>query len=271
MNNKFFNEIVIFEERCCLGEGCQISENGSHYAWVDINKKKVFIFTVSSKTVEVFNLESTPSAILELTSSYALILDDIGLLILNFEDNTLERDKIFIEYSQDETLRANDGLKIGQDIVFGTMKYEPSQKSGIIYLFKDGCLDVIDHIGIPNTFIMINDKILISDSLEKVSYIYDIRTKSKQIWHDFSNTNMTPDGGCIGPNNNIFICLWGDGSIGEFSSKGTLLKKHMVSVEYPTNCIFTVDNKLLVTSANQNKDNDYKKMHSNCGRTLILS
>mgnify|MGYP007000405872 len=50
-----------------------------------------------------------------------------------------------------------------------------------------------------------------------------------------------------------------------------LLKKHMVSVEYPTNCIFTVDNKLLVTSANQNKDKDYKKMHSNCGRTLILS
>ena len=216
-------------------------------------------------------MNSIPSAILKLTDSFAYILDDIGVLKLILKNGLAERIKIFQEYSNNKELRANDGVMVGNNIYWGTMNHQPSHKTGSIFSLVNEELKEIDKVGIPNTFIPLKDKILISDSYEQKTYIYDIKMETKSIWHDFSNTNMVPDGGCMGLNQHIYICLWGAGAIGEFTLSGEIIKVHNMSCKNPTNCIFTSDNKLLVTSANQDNKKNVRKKHINCGKTFILS
>lgn len=263
------NYRVISREPCQLGEGCIVSDCKKFVCWVDINTNSFFLHSLKDSKTTKTNLKSKASSVIYLSNEYADFLDDSGVSKLIFSSQEQIRINSFDEIYESESLRANDGALINGAIYFGTMKYVPEKLSGSLYMYKNEILRNSDKIGIPNTFIAIDDGIIISDSMEKKIFLYDYELENKKLWCDLSSSHMTPDGGCIGKNNNIFISMWGAGCIGEFNLAGDLLKTHKTPVENPTNCA-SLENNLLVTSAKIETKTNHDSSYKLNGHTFIL-
>lgn len=234
--------------KCDLGEGCQISTCGQNLAWVDIIKQQVFIYNINAQTNQVFDLTSVPSAIFSFVGDKVTLLDDAGIIILCITDGSVTRDVLVNELDNNILLRGNDGVLCDGVFYFGTMQFSPEPNTGQLYKVANKQVEPFGSIGIPNTFIPTQSGILISDSLTQIIYLYTYDTLHKTLWCDLSQTNMVPDGGCIGPNGNIFICMWGAGLVAELDDAGKIITTHPVPVKNPTNCL-TVSDRLFVTSA----------------------
>ena len=240
-----------------LGEGLIVSSCGKFIAYVDIIEKRfILLNSLYQKLVDV-QLATTPSSIFELHSDHAVLLDDKGLLKLTF--STLQAARIFRvdPLASNDYQRGNDGALLNGEFWFGSMGFEPSSKSGELFVIRKGKVEKIDCIGIPNTFVEIDGKVLVSDSLEQVIYAYDCLSFERTVWADFSNTPKIPDGGFRSSTGNVLIAMWGDQSLVEFTPGGKILREFRLPVLNPTNCCEWMG-KLVVTSAQVDLPHSYK-------------
>jgi len=254
-----------------LGEGVYYSKQNNLAAWVDILKKKIYYHDFKLNKTKTHKSKNYPSCILEINNANLTFLDSEGISILNIFNNLSHQQIRINEIANHNNIRGNDGISFEKKIFFGSMEYEPKDnQSGGIYAFENKKIIKIDNVGIPNTFIVFNNKILISDSYEKTIYQYDLKNYKKKVWLDLSRQSLTPDGGCLSRFNTVIICMWGSGLINEYCLEGNLLNSYSVPVKNPTNCCFIANNKLLVTSASVDCDErDYKKWPLS-GKTIIL-
>lgn len=250
-----------------LGEGCYFSPKFNLISWVDINTRKIYLTNLSGQEPCVYDLNYSPSAIFEVTSEYATILDDIGILRFYFKNQSSERLYEATFLSENQSFRGNDGILIDGVYYFGTMEFEPKLNSGGLYSLSNYEIQQFDNISIPNTFIPLNNGLLISDSMTQQIYHYEFGTFTKTLWCDLSSTSMTPDGGCIDSEGRIFICMWGASCIAEFDLAGVIVRTIPVPVQNPTNCCF-VNDKLLVTSASIEINPENETLEN--GHTFLL-
>jgi L-arabinonolactonase len=160
-----------------------------------------------------------------------------------------------------ESFRANDGgISPDGHFWFGTMQWEPTGFLGGIYsISPDG--ELRDHniaIGIPNTFCWSNDGkfLYISDSFNKVISAYSevkgsAATPHREILHDFSSFEYTPDGGAMSSDDCLYNALWSGGSLAVIGSQGEMLSQLSVPALQATSCCFGGPNyqHLFITSA----------------------
>ena len=188
-----FPEITVLDSTSRkLGEGLTVSSCGDFLAYVDIIKRSFILLNRPGEKLLEVQLDTTPSSIFELTRKSALLLDDVGILRLDFSPFQVSRVMSIEPLASDQQQRGNDGALIRGEYWFGSMGVEPSAKSGVLYVIRDGQVKLIDQIGIPNTFVELDDKVLISDSLEQVIYAYDFETFEKSAWADLSGSKRRP-------------------------------------------------------------------------------
>ena len=98
---------------------------------------------------------------------------------------------------------------------------------------------------------------LISDSLEQVIYKFTFsndysKVISRETWVEHSSDNITPDGGCMDCNGNIYIAIWDGFCINKYDIDGKLLGKISLDVPRPTNCKLSTDESVLyITTASE--------------------
>lgn len=256
-----------------LGEGLFFDESSGYLYWVDILGNKIYQFSINDKKLEnSFDIPLSPSSILDLNNNRLKYTNKLGVAQLNLTNGRIEQ---LIDISHDTQLfRSNDGVKLKDGtFVFGTMGYQPDKKFGIIYKTnKVNSIDVFElGIHIPNTFIELEDEILISDSYKKITYSYpkDLNNKPK-IWADFSKESFTPDGGVLTEDGRIFIAMWGGAKIIELSIDGKIVQNINLPVLQPTNCIFASDNWLYVTSAKEGLTENQLAEYPLSGKTIKI-
>lgn len=160
-----------------------------------------------------------------------------------------------------ESLRANDGgISPDGHFWFGTMQWDPTDCLGGIYSISPAG-ELRDHniaIGIPNTFCWSNDGefLYISDSFNKVISAYDqikerTATPDREILHDFSSFECTPDGGAMSSDGHLYNALWNGSRLAVIDSEGEILSQLPVPALQTTSCCFGGPNyqHLFVTSA----------------------
>lgn len=258
---------IIHDLKCSLGEGCQVSPCQNYAAWVDIVKQNVYVYNSFTMKVSEYHLDSVPSAILHFSNSKLTLLDDKGIIQFDVDSKKTERINVFDEISSCNDLRGNDGIFFAGKYFFGTMQYSPGLNTGALYCFDGNELAEFDKISIPNTFIPLDNSLLISDSMTQQIYRYNLADFSKTLWCDLSGTDMTPDGGCISATGRIFIAMWGASCIVEFDQQGQQITKYPVPAQNPTNCCF-FSGKLLVTSANIDIVSGYEALQN--GQTFLI-
>ena len=239
---------IVDSVRRKLGEGVTASICGNYFAFVDILLRRFVLIDRNFEKVLDLRLSSVPSSIFELSGDHALILDDNGICRLDFLTKQTSDVSLIGDLASNPLMRGNDGAYINNVFWFGTMQFEPEPGTGGVYVFDGSSALKVDEIGIPNSFINLGHQVLISDSLEQVIYSFDSVNYEKSMWLDLRGTHLVPDGGILGQNGNVYICMWGDGSVFEFNRSGDIVRRHSVPVLYPTKCC-EFGGKLVVVSA----------------------
>lgn len=254
---------TLSSHKCNLGEGINISADGQSIAWVDIHKKNIFY--LSKKNETQLKIESTPSKVLCCEYDMITYLSHNGIFKHNFKNG--KTNKIYDLKLKSKFYRTNDAVYYNNDILFGTMHIHDNSLLGEVYILRNNELKSLDKMHIPNSFIVTNNKILISDSYKKIVYEYDFKFQNRYVWKDFSELDMIPDGGCFSPQGTIFICFWGSGKIIEFDTKGKMINMICTPCKNPTSCAI-YKNKLIFTSA---KTDTYHLNNNYNGKTFYTS
>ncbi len=250
--NVFYSEI-----KCQLGEGIYYDESTRKLLWLDISESLLFVSDLEYPlNVASFKLSLNPSTIFKVEWPNVYISDSEG--ILNFNCISLESNRILdlhLESSRGLDMRTNDGIMIKDKYFFGSMAKTPRPYEGQLFLYdeqKEQLSFSNFHISIPNTFIELDNCVLISDSFEQKIYKYfkSNLLVERQEWLDFSNSGMTPDGGCKSPSGEIYITMWGGGCVKSFDQDGNELFEFILPVPQPTNCVL-IEGSLYITTARE--------------------
>ena len=122
---------ILYEVKCSLGEGCQVSACQNHAAWVDIIKQNVYVYNGATKIVSEFRLDSLPSAIFNFSDSKLTILDDKGIIEFDIDSQETQRVHAFDEIAADKDLRGNDGIFFAGKFFFGSQVVEHHTDGGL--------------------------------------------------------------------------------------------------------------------------------------------
>ena len=261
---------ILNNEKSYLGEGLYVDNTNKVFFYVDITKKNVIKYNKSNR-FDYLDYPNIPSCIFSCNKNGITLLDDMGISFFNFENHS---NKLILDLSceiRDRGYRGNDGLYHNDSYFFGTMHKEDAKNNiGALYHFKNKKLVKFDEMHIPNSFILNDNNLLISDSFKKIIYSYDIVTLEKTLWADLSDINLVPDGGCISDDGRIFIALWGSSSIGEFDKNGSIVQIYQVPPFQPTNCKMFGNKKIIFTSATIGMNKDMMLLYPDSGKTFIM-
>ncbi|WP_456296412.1 SMP-30/gluconolactonase/LRE family protein [Vibrio sp. AK197] len=250
---------VISKERSLLGEGAYYHDESKRSFWVDIDRSNIHLYEFESGISRVMYVGDNPSSIIDVENETLLYIDRYGINEFDLTSETSQR--IFEHPNHDPSrFRANDGTKLKDNIyIYGTMCDYPESETGKIYIydkFKHEIYDLDLNIHIPNSFVILNDEVLISDSYKKIVYkvfVSSFHISNKTIWKDFSSYDFTPDGGCVSKSGLIYLALWDGGKIIILDSNSDYISSISLPFKRPTNCKFTLDGRLMITSALTNE------------------
>jgi sugar lactone lactonase YvrE len=270
------NDVFAFSS-CQLGEGIFFDEVNRLLYWLDISKSMIYRKSVDDRKqhFECFNVGNKPSVILAVKSNVIEFVDKHG--ICRFDINNKSTEIIFENITTSHTnFRANDGVTLSNGkIIFGTMNEIPHKSSGDIFVQRNNGLEVIQGLEffIPNTFIELNDAILISDSLTQKTYKIHLDFENPigiNLWKDFSDSQSTPDGGFLDKKGKCYIAMWGGACIDVFDKVGNHLRRIEVPVLQPTNCALVDERYLYITSAREGLTEDELLAYPMSGNVLVV-
>lgn len=208
----------------------------------------MFHYAFVTKRLRFFDVPLSPSAIFFVGSEHIDFLCEEGIARLDGARGAWQWLGRWPALVDDPSRRGNDGVRLGERYFFGTMEHTPTPGGGALYRVQDGELKKEGPIGIPNSFLPHPEGILISDSLEKKTYLYAMDLAERVLWRDFSEEEGTPDGGCVSDAGTFFLCLWGAGAVLELNARGEVLRRVAVPAKNPTKCALR-RGQLLLTSA----------------------
>ena len=270
MKNYDLNLNKIIECECSLGEGLFLNQKIA--AWVDIDRNNIYLYQ-KNKSMKLIS-KYKPSVIYEVKEDSIIYGSEIGIVMLNIHNSQEKIINSFEKTHDIKKYRSNDGCVFGEYKLLSFMhRNEPENNKGLIYLIKNGHLNLIDEdIYIPNSFIQLDkNNILISDSHMSKVFIFEFDDSgkfiSKDIWNE--SLNMTPDGGCT-VNDCIFITQWDKACITVYNLNGDIVQELDLPVIRPTNCKFDKTNsQLWVTSATNGLSIDKIKEYPKSGNTFV--
>lgn len=257
MIKKTSNYTIVEHPGNILGEGLHVCSTGIY--WLDIIEKKLFV-KLNEYNFQEFDLPEQASSIWKVDNQLIYLASESGICTFDLKANKWSVITSISEDDLSSSMRANDGAEIDDDCYFyGTMEKEPLGSNGSLYIATEQKIQkVYDGIGIPNSFIRINEfSFLVSDSLKGLIYSFTFNAKfnaivRQELWLDLSDSTYTPDGGCIDGKGNIYIVMWDGHCINKYDKSANLLSVLELPVSRPTNCKLSLDEKsLYVTSARE--------------------
>ena len=271
--------ICLWKLNSLLGEGVLwVREHNSIY-FVDIEKKTIHIFNLSSYKKKTININKSIGFLSHIKKYFFILGLSDELRILNIATN-----KIIKSYPIEKKFpknRINDGkTDLKGNLWFGTMhNSNDTIKSGSLYcLDKKFNLHKVDkNYYIPNGPCFLDNKIFFhTDSKKKIIYKMKINKKYKlQYKKKFINIgkkNNSPDGMTIDKTGNLWVCNFGGGCISVFNKKGKKIHEVEIPAKNVTNCTFggKLNNYLFVTTAKKGIRKEEQKKYNLSGSLFLI-
>lgn len=271
-------DIQIFaSSECVLGEGIYFDEEDRYIYWVDIIKSIIYRKNIESSdsSYEVFSSGASPSAVLSVSEGIVKFLDKTGICLLDTKSKkTTSLYKT--PYNDAQGYRANDATVLkDSSILYGTMYQEPNERKCSLYRVSLGGVDELKDLSfnIPNTFIELENEILISDSLEQrvfsIGKNFDQKIV-KKLWKDFSGSCHTPDGGCSDKHGNVYISMWDGYCVCVLDNNGKEINRINLPVPRPTNCVLVEERWLYITSAREGLTEEQLERYPLSGNVFVF-
>ena len=237
--------------KSALAEGLIVNEIERVFSWVDIQKKEIYLSDENFSLLYKYPYPYIPSNIFYCNLKKAIVLDDHGISEFFWQDQSI---KIIYKFGAGiipNNFRTNDGVMLSDNsFLFGTMhQHDHVKYTGSVWLLENNQMFRIHDIHIPNSFILLKDEVLITDSYQKIIYNYSNKLKKiASVWLNYSNYKGNPDGGFYSKNKYFYLTIWGASKIIKIDSKGNIISELILPINYPTNCK-EFKNKMIITSA----------------------
>ncbi|MEZ9630813.1 hypothetical protein BCT86_18300 [Vibrio breoganii] len=260
---------------CGLGEGILWHPERQQMFWIDIIERRL----LSLKGEEIVDtpLERTPSALGWVDKDSLLLADEVGLHLLDIEQQSL---KLVAGFEHDPlTYRSNDGrADPWGGFWISTMHRDAIEGEAAFYRYFQGKLTkVISNITIPNGCCFSADKQWVYFTNSPTAQIMRMKLDQDTGWPiaepelfiDHSENFREPDGAIVAANGDMISAHWGAGELVRYSSEGEIVERYPVPVKQATCPAFGGENldTLYVTSAKVGIEG----RSANEGKTLVLT
>jgi sugar lactone lactonase YvrE len=254
---------VIWKAKTFLGEGVLWVPSHKKVYFVDIKKKKIFIFNTLNNRKSIIKVNKEIGFLAHIRSNIFILGLKGELRIINL------RSKKIIKSIDIEKKKLNNRLNDGKvdpagRLWFGTMdNLERNIKNGSLY-----CLDRSFNLRkVDSNYIITNGPAFVSKNIfyhtdSRLKKVYKIRINNnykiinKKIFIRFSKNDGSPDGMTLDSQKNLWICHYGGSCISVYNKDGKKIHNVYFPTKNITNCVFggKRNSELFVTSAIKSKN-----------------
>lgn len=241
------NAKLVLDAKATLGEGSIWQPKENKLYWIDIEGKTLHIYDPVTNKDKQFPLGSRVGTVVPVKGGGALVALQSGIKKIDTKTGKLT----FIDNPLPDTvnLRFNDGKcdPSGRFWV-GTMALDSRRKGAVLYrMDSDKTIHMmLDSVTISNGIVWTADKktMYYNDTPTGTIQAFDYNDKTGAI----SNRRVViripkggggPDGMTIDADGNLWVALWGSGTVGKFDPHtGQLLQKVIVPAPNVSSCAF---------------------------------
>lgn len=237
---------LVLDTKSMLGEGSIWHPKENKLYWVDIEGKILHVYDPVSKQDKEFPVGSRIGTVVPVQGGGALIALQNGI---HFIDTKTGKLSFLLNPLPDTALRFNDGKcdPSGRFWV-GTLALDSRRRGAKLYRFdKDKSIHtMLDSVSISNGIVWTADKktMYYNDTPTGTVQGFDYNDKTGEI----SNKRVVvriprgsggPDGMTIDAEGNLWVALWGSGTVAKFNPlTGELLQKIKVPAPNVSSCAF---------------------------------
>jgi len=248
----------VWKSRAFLGEGVSWILDIKSVFFVDIIKKKIFIFNTKTNKKKILKVKKEIGFILPVQKNIFLqgLKSEIRI------ENLLTREAIISLSNIDSNYpnnRINDGkIDPAGRLWFGTMNHKGNGKIGSLYCLDNNLfLQKVDGNYLITNGPAFIDKFNFYHTDTRKKIIYKIRINKqlkiikKKIFIKFGKSDGSPDGMTTDINNNLWVCHYHGGKISVYNLKGRKIHEVKIPAKNITNCTFGGEkyNELFVSTA----------------------
>ena len=267
---------IVLRHQATLGEGALWNEKDQFLYWVDIMEQQVMIFDPATGDNRAISTGSDVGTVVQRESGGAMIAVRDGFASLDLETGAVE----MVAEQKVDGVRFNDGKCDPQGRFWaGTMAYDSTEGAGSLYLIDAdfSVRTMIESVSISNGLVWTSDR--------QTFYYIDSPTHQVQAFDyddvtgDISNHRIAieidgeeygaPDGMTIDSDDNIWVAMWGGGSVTHWNPQTSEL---LGQIEVPgakqvTSCALGGPelNELFITTASIDLDEEALQEQVNAG------
>ena len=261
---------LVLDAKTILGEGSIWHPKENKLYWIDIEGKSLHIYDPVTKEDKQFPLGSRVGTVVLLQAGGAIVALQSSIQKIDTKTGKLS----FLTNPLPDTvnLRYNDGKcdPAGRFWV-GTMALDSRRRGAVLYrMDKDKSIhQMLDSVTISNGIVWTADKktMYYNDTPTGTIQGFDYNDKTGEIANRrvvvrISKGGGGPDGMTIDADGNLWVALWGSGTVGKFDPiSGELLQKVIVPAPNVTSCAFGGKNleTLYITTARAGMNADKLK------------
>jgi sugar lactone lactonase YvrE len=238
---------IVLDAKAKLGEGSIWHPKENRLYWVDIEGKSLHIYNPVTNKDKEFALGSRVGTVVPIESGGALVALQSGIHKIDTKTGKLT----FISNPLPDTanLRFNDGKcdPAGRFWV-GTITLDSRRKGAVLWrMDKDRSIHlVLDSVSISNGIVWTADRktMYYNDTPTGTIQGFDYDNKTGEISNRrvvvrIARGGGSPDGMTIDADGNLWVALWGSGTVGKFDPRtGQLLQKIIVPAPNVSSCAF---------------------------------
>jgi sugar lactone lactonase YvrE len=238
---------LVLDAKALLGEGSIWHPEENKLYWVDIEGKALHIYDPLTKEDKQFPLGSRVGTVVPVKGSGALVALQSGIHKIDTRNGKLS----FITNPLSDTvnLRFNDGKcdPSGRFWV-GTLAMDSRKKGALLYrMDNDKSIHMmLDSVSISNGIVWTADKktMYYNDTPTGTiqGFDYDDKTgaiSNRRVVVRIPRGGGGPDGMTIDADGNLWVALWGSGTVGKYDPRtGELLQKVIVPAPNVSSCAF---------------------------------
>lgn len=259
-----------YEIPAMLGEGAFWNHKTQELYWVDIEGKKLHIYTPETKTNRSFPTPSRIGTVVPQTDSTAVIALEDGIYIMTLTNGSLSR--ISNVESEITTNRFNDGkCDPNGNLWVGSMRMDETIPAAGLYRVSETgqTAKMLDSITISNGIVWTKDAktmYYIDTPTGKIK-AFDYNSTTSKISNERTAVVVSqdlgfPDGMAIDEEDMLWVGLWNGNAVARFNPiTGELMQKIEVPAHNVTACAFGGENLdiLYITTASVDMNENEKK------------